>query len=110
MSVVARIPVFTINITWGDGTGGTTLASATVYTQLVASLGADVSELDIFDGGGKPMILGYGAVSAEVVLMNTPPGGQGSRRVILNKGMRFGIKAASADLPSGGSLIITGYK
>lgn len=110
MSKRARIPIFRVSITYGDGTSGTTQVLGT-YVQLVSSLSDDVSELDIFDGGGKAMTLGFGASSAEVDLIHIPPGGQGPRSVILNKGMRVAIKAqAAGDAPTGGQLIITGYR
>jgi hypothetical protein len=75
-------------------------ASASVTTgawvQLVASLGSEVTELEIFDSSGQTLELGIGAAASETRLILVFPGGNGRVPVSIASGTRISLRAVSA--------------
>ena len=74
----------------------TTLA----WTEIVASTSAGFQKLDIFDGSGELLVLGVGALGAEVEVGYITPGG-GILEVSIPVGSRLAIKAVSANTADG---------
>lgn len=66
------------------------------WVQLVASLGAAVTELEIFDSSGETLELGTGAAAAETRLILVVPGGNGRVPVAIAAATRLSIRAVSA--------------
>jgi len=71
------------------------------WVQLVASLGADVTELEIFDSSGQTLELGIGAAASESRLVLVFPGGNGRIPVAIASGARISIRAVSATANAG---------
>lgn len=75
----------------------TTLA----YTQIVAALSADVSQLFIFDSSGETLVLAVGAVGLEVDQAYIVPGGNGELNLKIPSGSRVSLKAVSGNTAAG---------
>lgn len=66
------------------------------WSQLVASLGSAVTEIEIFDSSGQTLELGIGAAAAETRLILVFPGGNGRVPVAIASGARVSLRAVSA--------------
>jgi hypothetical protein len=86
-----------------DYSGGTVTTAA--YTQLVASLGADVTEIEIFDSSGETLVIATGAAASEVDQVYVFPGGNGRIPLAIASGTRVSIKAVSANASVGENTI-----
>lgn len=71
------------------------------WVQLVASLSAAVTEIEIFDSSGQTLELGIGAAAAETRLIIVFPGGNGRVPVSVASATRISIRAISATADSG---------
>lgn len=71
------------------------------WVQLVASLGATVTELEIFDSSGETLELGTGAAASETRLILIVPGGNGRVPVSIASGTRLSIRAVSSNASVG---------
>lgn len=71
------------------------------WVQLVASLGAAVNEIEIFDSSGQTLELGTGAAASETRLILVFPGGNGRVSVSIASGTRISIRAVSATADTG---------
>jgi len=80
----------------------------TLWTQLVASTGANViNSILLFDGGGYAMELGIGAAAAEVRTLLIPPGGfNGPIPFFIPINSRISIRAIGAALVNLGEIDI----
>jgi len=76
--------------------------------QLVASTGAEVAELEIFDSSGQTLEIGTGAAASEARLILLFPGGNGRVCVRIPATTRVSVRAVSA-LASVGELNINFY-
>jgi hypothetical protein len=65
------------------------------WVQLVASLSAAVSEIDIFDSSGQTLELGTGAAASETRLLIITPGGNSRLPVAIAAGTRVSVRAIS---------------
>jgi hypothetical protein len=74
------------------------------YTELVASTGAPITRLSIFDSSGHAMIIATGPAASEVVKLYVPPGG-GDFDLAIPISTRISIKALTADATSGYNLL-----
>jgi hypothetical protein len=74
------------------------------WTQLVASVSANVEEIQIFDSSGQTLEIGIGAAASEARLFLVPPGGTTVQAKILS-GARVSIRAVSG-LANSGNLVI----
>lgn len=70
--------------------------TAAAWVQLVAALGSEVNEFEIFDSSGETLELGIGAAAAETRLIIITPGGNGRVPVQIAAGTRVSIRAISA--------------
>ena len=66
------------------------------WVQLIASTGATVNEIEIFDSSGQTLELGTGAAAAETRLILVFPGGNGRVPTAIASGTRVSIRAVSA--------------
>jgi hypothetical protein len=82
----------------GDG-----LVTTTAWTQLIASMPAAVTEMEIFDSSGQTLQLGFGEAGQEVAQMLVLPGGNGRVPLSIPAGTRVSIQALSANATSGES-------
>lgn len=73
------------------------------WVQLVASLGAATSGVEIFDSSGQTLLLGYGPSGQEVGQFIIFPGGNGIVPFGFPAGVRVVIKALSGTASSGES-------
>lgn len=75
-----------------------TSVSTSAWTQIVASMPFDATEIEIFDSSGQTLQMSFGAVGAEG--SNTKlyifPGGNGRVPLKVPAGTRISIKAVSA--------------
>jgi len=78
------------------------------WVQLVASTGAAVTEMEIFDSSGQTLEIGIGAAASESRLVLLPPGGNGRIPAAIANGIRVAIRAVSATA-SVGELVINFY-
>lgn len=78
-----------------------TNVTTAAYTQLVASLGAAVNEVEIFDSSGETLVLATGGAGSEVDQAFVFPGGNGRIPLAIASGARVSIKAVSATANSG---------
>lgn len=92
----ARICVSTVRNDY-TSTGLNTVA----WTQLVASLGSDVNEIEIFDSSGSVIEFGVGASGTESRQFFVMPGGSGRFSCLLNKGMRLSLRAVDTNANTG---------
>jgi hypothetical protein len=74
------------------------------WVQLVASVSANVEELQIFDSSGQTLEIGIGAAASEARLFLIPPGGTVVQAKIL-AGARVSIRAVSS-LAQSGNLVV----
>lgn len=79
------------------------------WVEINPNLVTDVNELEIFDGSGQTMELGYGAAGAEQRALLIIQGGNGQVAQILNKTMRLAVRAVSGTANSG-ELTINFYR
>jgi len=89
-----------------DYTSGNVTTGA--WVQLVASTGAEVAELEIFDSSGQTLEIGTGAAASEARLILLFPGGNGRVCVHIPAATRVSVRAVSA-LASVGELNINFY-
>lgn len=82
-----------------DYSGASVVTSA--YTQVIASLAADCSEVEIFDSSGQTLWLAVGAPASEVNKLLVIPGGNGKISQKFTAGDRISLKAISADATGG---------
>lgn len=71
------------------------------YTQLVASLGSAVNEIEIFDSSGETLVIATGAAGSESDQIYVFPGGNGRVPLAIAASARVSIKAVSASATSG---------
>lgn len=74
-----------------------TAVTTAAYVELVASLGATVNELEIFDSSGEALILAVGAALSEVDQIYIVPGGNGKIPLQIASGARVSIKALTGN-------------
>ena len=79
----------------------TTPVTTAAIVQLSAAISHDVRAVEVFDSSGQAMELYYGPAGSEVSALKIIPGGNELRPLLLNKGMRLGVKAVSADATVG---------
>lgn len=82
--------------------------TTSAWVELIASLAADVSEIEIFDSSGETLELGTGAGAAETRLIYVTPGGNERVPVSIASGTRISIQAVSGDALVG-ELVINFY-
>lgn len=75
--------------------------TTSAYSQLVSSLLAAVTEIEIFDSSGEVLELATGGVGSEQRLIYIMPGGNGRVPVKIASGTRVSIKAVTATANSG---------
>jgi hypothetical protein len=75
------------------------------YVQLVASLGAAVHEIEIFDSSGSSFVLATGAAASEADQVYVFPGGNGRIPLTIAASTRVSVKAVSANATTGEFLI-----
>lgn len=75
------------------------------WTQLVASLSAAVTAVEIFDSSGQVLELGVGGAGSETRTVLVFPGGNGKIPVAYASGARVSIRAVSANATVGLSVI-----
>lgn len=80
---------------------GSINVTTAAYTQLIASLGAEVEEIEIFDSSGRTLVLAIGAAASEVDQLYIVPGGNGRIPFKIAAGTRVAIKAVSANATAG---------
>lgn len=78
-----------------------TNVTTSAYVELDAALDADTKSVDIFDSSGETMILAYGPAGGEEDLMYIMPGGNGRADILIPKGVRLAVKAASGNATAG---------
>lgn len=95
---IARTPVATLRLDMSS-TNITTSAWAT----LVASQGAPVSAIEIFNGSASPMLIARGAAASEVAIPYTIlPGGSSILLPIeIARGVRLSAKALGTSVTAG---------
>lgn len=71
------------------------------WSELIASMPADVISLEIFDSSGQTLKLGVGSSGSEVDLVLVFPGGNGMIPLEILAGARLAIKAVSANATEG---------
>lgn len=86
-----------------------TSVTTSVYVQLVASLAAACTEIEIFDSSGQTLVLATGAASSESDKVYVIPGGNGRIPLAIAASTRVSIKAVSATA-SAGEIVINFYK
>jgi hypothetical protein len=83
-----------------------TPVTTSAWTQLVASAGAAISSVQVWDSSGQTLELGTGLAGAEARVCLIPPGGI-EIDVIIASGARISVKAVSANTATG-ELILQG--
>lgn len=78
-----------------------TPVTTAAYVQLVASLGAKVNEVEIFDSSGETLILATGGAGSEADQVYVFPGGNGRIPLTIASGTRVSVKAVSATASAG---------
>jgi len=78
-----------------------TPVTTSAYTQIVASLADDVTQLYIFDSSGRTLYLAVGAPASEVDTVYIVPGGNGLINLGIDAGSRVSIKAVDATANKG---------
>lgn len=73
-----------------------TNVTTAAYVQLIASTGAAVSEIEIFDSSGQTLALAFGAAASEVQQINIFPGGNGRIPLAIPAATRVSVIALSA--------------
>ena len=96
----APVPFANFEHSYGSGT-----VSTAAWTQVVASVAADVNKMEIFDSSTQIMILGIGAAGFEVPYIYIPVNGNGKVDVSIPVGTRISIKALTADATTGYSVM-----
>ncbi len=87
-----------------DYDGGNVTTAA--YTQLVASLAADCTAIEVFDSSGQILLFAVGAGGSEVdKLYITPGGNEDLIGVVLSAGDRIAIKAVDGNAVTGDIVI-----
>ena len=81
--------------------------SAGAFTQVVASLASDCTQIAPYETTGKKIGVYTGAAASEVLLFIIGPGQDTPVRVDLPAGTRISIRSTEAVAPSSGSLILT---
>lgn len=76
------------------------------YTEMVASLADDVTEVEVFNSSGCSMYLAIGAAAAESDLMLIPPNGFLRQGVSIAQGQRVSVKALFNDTDGAGEILI----
>lgn len=71
------------------------------YVQLIASTGATINEIEIFDSSGQTLVLAFGAAASEVDQVYITPGGNGRIPLAIPASTRVSIKAVSATANTG---------
>lgn len=71
------------------------------YVQLVASLAATATSIEVFDSSGQTLQIAVGASGSEVVQFQVIPGGNGLFPLRIPKGSRIAIKAISGTANAG---------
>lgn len=82
--------------------------STTSYSELVASLSAAVSEVEIYDSSGKTLVLATGSAGSEVNKIYIMPGGNQKIPLTLASGTRVAVKAVS-EAATYGELVVNFY-
>lgn len=85
-----------------------TSVTTSAYVQLVASLAAACTEIEVFDSSGQTLVLATGASSSEVDKIYIIPGGNGRIPLAIAAATRVSIKAVSATA-SAGEIVINFY-
>lgn len=85
-----------------------TSVTTSAWVEIVASLSADVQEIEIFDSSGQTLELGVGGSGSEARQLYILPGGNGKVPLRIASGARVSVKAASATA-SVGELVINFY-
>lgn len=85
-----------------------TPVTTAAYVEVIASIGANSYECEVFDSSGEVLVLAFGAAAAEVDQVYITPGGNGKIPLYINAGTRVSLKAVSANA-SVGSFIINCY-
>lgn len=78
-----------------------TTVTTGAWVELIASLAASCSEIEIFDSSGETMVIGVGAAASEIEKIYVFPGGNGKVSVQISAGERVAIKAVSASASVG---------
>jgi hypothetical protein len=71
------------------------------YTEVVASLSANVKTLDIFNSTGEALYLATGAAGSESDKYIIPPGGPGIIPIRFKAGTRISVKAIDSNTTTG---------
>lgn len=85
-----------------------TSVTTSAYVQLVASLAAACTEIEIFDSSGSTLVLATGAAASESDKVYVTPGGNGRIPLAIAASTRISIKAVSANA-SVGEIVINFY-
>ncbi len=89
---------------------GVTNVTTAAWVQLIASLPAAASRVEIFDSSGEILELGVGAAAAESRVTVIQPGGNGVISLSFNAADRISVRAITANCTTAGTyLILTFY-
>lgn len=86
---------------------GVTPVTTAAWVQIIASTGAAISHVYIFDSSGSVMELGVGPAAGEISKIYVPPGGSGAGWPLsIPAGSRLAIRAVDVDATVG-QIVIT---
>jgi len=93
LSALQSIGGLKTSVTLARNVYSVTPVTTSAYTQLVASLADDVTQLYIFDSSGRTLYLAVGAAASEVDKAYIVPGGNGILNLSIPAGSRVSLKA-----------------
>lgn len=103
-TIEANLSLNTVNTPLVNDYSSTNVTTA-AYVQLIASVPADVKQIEIFDSSGSALYLAIGAAASEVNKMIVFPGGNSRVPMQIPAGSRLSIKALDVNATTGELLI-----
>lgn len=88
-------------VTFATNDYSSTTVTTSAYTELVSSLSANISEVEIFDSSGEFLYLATGGSGSETNKIIITAGGNGRIPLAITSGTRVSIKALSASASTG---------
>lgn len=88
-------------VTFATNDYSSTTVTASAYTELISSLSANISEVEIFDSSGEFLYLATGGSGSETNKIIITAGGNGRIPLSIVSGTRVSIKALSASASTG---------